>query len=323
MSCPKSVVYNFFKEQLFLNDGKWHQLSQLLTHSNWSVDTFIDELSTLPVEFELSEGSIRLTRSFYPLDESFLETAVSAGDKALRFHVYQGISSTSDYLKSYHSPVAGVDVCLCETQLKGRGRFGRRWHSPFGENVYCSIKWPLDSMLPAVSTLSLALGIALVDALKTSLGVSNSVGLKWPNDILVNGQKVCGLLLEMSLEQQNCHDLVIGFGLNVNMRQADLTNHWSSLTLVTGDYFNRNVLLVTVLNTLLETIEKHLNGDFSIMNRWKKYDLLYNKRVTVSSEGQRLTGVALGINQDGSLQLLLPSGEMKTCYAGITSLHKE
>jgi len=323
MSCPKPLIYHFFKQHLFLNDGNWHPLPGLLAHSDWSTDILINELSTLPVEFEVSEEKIRLTRPFYPLDEGYLSETVKHIEKPVNFHVYHSISSTSDYLKSYQPPQSGIDICLCEAQLKGRGRFGRQWHSPFGENIYCSIKWPLKSLPPAVSTLSLALGIALVEPLSEALADTQTVGLKWPNDILINGQKVCGLLLEMNLEQQQGHDLIIGFGINVNMIKADLSNEWSSLTNITGQQFNRNQLLTTLLNSVLATTDKHLNGDYSVLNRWKNYDLLYNKEVTVNTDGQHFTGTAIGISQDGSLQLKLQSGEIKTCYAGITSLHKE
>src|SRR6185437_11003197 len=143
-------------------------------------------------------------------------------------HVLQSIDSTNRYLKKF-PPSSKLKICVAEEQTQGRGRFGRHWHSPFGENIYLSTRWNLQCALNKISGLSLVTSLAIVDALK-QVNISNGIKIKWPNDVLWGVHKLCGSLIESVSNGLN--QIVIGIGLNVN---SDTEKHqlpdksWCSL----------------------------------------------------------------------------------------------
>ncbi len=161
------------------------------------------------------------------------------------------------------------------------------------------------------------LGIIMAEFFKRLLPM-HEINLKWPNDVLLDGKKVAGILVELVGHKSQLHDAVIGFGINVNMKQAPLTNRWSSLTLLTGKIYDRTAILVKLLADILDSIENEQKLD---IERWNLLDFFYDKKVTVKSHDKILCGQALGVSEDGGLQLLLETGKRHIVYAGEASLH--
>jgi BirA family biotin operon repressor/biotin-[acetyl-CoA-carboxylase] ligase len=210
-------------------------------------------------------------------------------------------------------------VVVAESQTSGKGRLGRRWYSPLGKNLYCSIVLrrvpsadPVSTWLSWVPLLS---AVAVARAIQVTSGLRPS--LKWPNDILIEQRKVGGLLCESS-GTGTAHGLVIvGIGLNVNMWRdtfpEDLRDLATSLAAEAGRPFDRAVLLATVLSELELRYDAFMSGATSeIKHEYALRCATIRRRVRVDmANGESLEGRAHAIGDDGSLQITVehPVGE--------------
>lgn len=216
-------------------------------------------------------------------------------------HLFQTIDSTNRYLKEL-PPSSNLEICIAEEQTQGRGRFGRHWHSPFGENIYLSTRWNLQCDLNKLSGLSLVISLAIVNALK-EFDIADGIKIKWPNDVLWGDKKLCGSLLESVSNGLN--QIIIGIGLNVN---SDTHKHqlpdksWCSLFEISRQFYNRNAIVVTLINTLYEYLYKFLQADLSLfMQEWQNLDYLEGKVITLKQGNCKFMGEACGVNKSGNL----------------------
>ncbi|MFI4954690.1 MAG: biotin--[acetyl-CoA-carboxylase] ligase, partial [Gammaproteobacteria bacterium] len=180
------------------------------------------------------------------------------------------ISSTNTYLLNLpeleqHSGY----VCLAEQQTAGRGRQGRQWISPPMQNIYLSLLWKIPQTR-SISGLSLVVGMAILNALRKIK--INHAQIKWPNDIVVNNQKLAGILLEIS----NTNYIVIGIGLNVHMSSnIDVGQPWVSTAQLTSAHLERNEIIAHMLNALSEELHEFtLHGLQSVCVDWPSIDAL-------------------------------------------------
>ncbi|KTD56598.1 biotin-[acetylCoA carboxylase] holoenzyme synthetase and biotin operon repressor [Legionella santicrucis] len=240
-------------------------------------------------------------------------------------HLFTSIDSTNRYLKEL--PISNtVDICCAEIQTHGRGRFGRQWHSPFGENIYCSSRWNLNYDLTKLSGLSLVTSLAVLATLN-ELKLSTNIKIKWPNDILWNDKKLCGSLIEIITESNSTIQVIIGIGLNVN---TDTQKHplpdrpWCSLYEIAQQHFDRNFLIAKLITHLERYLIQFFHNDLSsFIHEWNKSDYLFGKTIQVTQSLNTLTGIACGINQLGQLILQDESGQKHFLSSGDTSLHKQ
>ncbi|QMT60794.1 biotin--[acetyl-CoA-carboxylase] ligase [Legionella sp. PC997] len=240
-------------------------------------------------------------------------------------HVVTSIDSTNRYLKDL-PPTNTVDICCAEIQTQGRGRFGRHWHSPFGENIYCSSRWNLNYDLTKLSGLSLVTSLAIAATLN-ELDISSNIKIKWPNDILWFHKKLCGSLIEILAESNGSIQVIIGIGLNVN---TDTQNHplpdkpWCSLYEITQQHFDRNILIAKLIINLERYLNKFIHHDLNyFMDEWNKSDYLFGKNIKVTQSLDTLSGVACGINPLGQLILQDEGGTMHFLSSGDTSLQEK
>lgn len=238
-------------------------------------------------------------------------------------HLLTTIDSTNRYLKDL--PLSNsVDICCAEIQTQGRGRFGRHWHSPFGENIYCSSRWNLNYDLAKLSGLSLVTSLAIVATLN-ELDLSSNIKIKWPNDILWDNKKLCGSLIEILAESNGNVQVIIGVGLNVN---TDTQNNplpdkpWCSLYEMTQKHFDRNVLIAKLITHLEYYLIKFIHHDLNFfMDEWSKSDYLFGKKIKVNQSSNSLSGLACGINESGQLIVEDDDGIKHFLSSGDTSLH--
>ena len=213
---------------------------------------------------------------------------------------------------------------LAEKQKQGRGRRARRWHSPAGGNIYFSLGWRFSSNGHAFSTLPLVVAIATANALRRA-GLEGH-GIKWPNDILVNGKKLSGILGE--LKSGPNHALAtMGIGINVRMPstaeenpEALIDRPWTDLAshVDTGTHpFNRNALASALLDQLLASLGRFERSGFdSFRDAWSAYDLLRDTSTTLQIDDRSIEGIARGVNDRGELLLDVASGGQQTFHAG-------
>lgn len=236
--------------------------------------------------------------------------------------VFDEIDSTNEYLLQHCHNLPLGSVCIAESQTAGRGRRGRQWYSPVGQNLYFSLLWRYER-LPENSPLSsLSLVVALIIAESfQNLGVAD-IQIKWPNDIYYQGKKMGGILIESKMDSDGAY-LIIGIGLNLSMQTVDervVTQAWSDLS---AYHFDRNELLKTLLPNLQKMLENYpLVGFAPYQTRWNGFDLFYQKPVKLVTEQNEIHGISLGVNQNG--ELLLQQGENLTAFAiGEMSLRAE
>lgn len=194
---------------------------------------------------------------------------------------------------------------VAERQTAGRGRRGRQWVSPFAENLYYSLLLRIEGGAAQLDGLSLVVGLAVRAAL-FELGVT-SVGLKWPNDLLVSGQKIAGILLEMSGDPADVCHVVIGIGVNVNMQNAvEVGQPWTSMRNELGRLVDRNALINSLNAQLHRFLAKHQQLGFSsVRNEWEAAHLWQGREVTLVSGATEIHGQVLGVDARGALRLLV------------------
>jgi len=227
------------------------------------------------------------------LDKSKIKTDIA-------LEIFEALDSTNTYLLNYAR--YDTQICLAETQTAGRGREDRAWYSPFAENLYFSIRLPLKKF----TGLSIITSLAVIKTLTQFVPEANILA-KWPNDIIYNHKKLAGCLIEI---QHNTH-AIIGIGLNINMNH----NLWASLkeVLQTTEEIDRNKVCTALITTLMDYIQEFEQKPFeSFIPEWDSVDYLAGKNITI----QTLTGTMQGINKQGNLMLLLPSGKTQSITSG-------
>lgn len=219
------------------------------------------------------------------------------------------------------APAHGTRAWLAERQTAGRGRRGRRWASPLAAHVYLSLSHRFDGGLQALQGLSLAVGVAAADALH-ALGYSR-VRLKWPNDLMADGRKLGGILVEIGGEAGGPMRVVVGLGLNVAMPASaarDIDQPWCDLASLSDAPPSRQAVCVALLDALLPMLARfEREGLPAFQAGWARHDMLAGQRVRLRVGDREVEGVALGITADGALRLREAGGETHH-HAGEASL---
>jgi BirA family biotin operon repressor/biotin-[acetyl-CoA-carboxylase] ligase len=244
-----------------------------------------------------------------------------------RLCIHQTIDSTnSEALRQAQQAWPAGYVCTAEQQTAGRGRRGRRWISPFASNIYLSVLWEYEQGAAALEGLSLAVGVAVADALG-DVGI-DEVQLKWPNDILHNGAKLGGVLLEMVGDTSGRCQVVVGVGLNVKMSKtaaAAIDQAWTDADAIAspGSALTRNALLSALLNRLLPLLADFEQQGFSCWrDQWQARDAFAGRRVVLDTGSTKLAGTARGVNERGALLLATTAG-VQAVYGGEISVRLE
>ncbi len=201
-------------------------------------------------------------------------------------------------------------VCSAEQQTAGKGRRGRPWVSPFGKNIYLSAVWGFDGGIAVLEGLSLAVGVAVVRGLQAA-GLEG-LRLKWPNDVLWNGRKLAGILLEMTGDVDGYCQVVVGLGVNVTMPPASgatIDQQWVDVQSIIGDC-SRNQLMIHILNHLLPMFKEFQAGGFSALRpEWEQLDAYRNCVVELLTPKAAHCGVALGVNDSGAIRVRVDGHE--------------
>ena len=215
-------------------------------------------------------------------------------------------------------------VVIAETQTGGKGRLGRSWTSPTG-NLYVSVVLRPAVPISKAPLITLMGAVAVASGLRRHCGVP--VGIKWPNDILLSGKKVSGLLTEMSAEPDRIRHIVLGIGVNVNMDskalQPDVRRISTTLAAATGKRVDRTALLRTLLAELDLWYHRFLHDDGSVLAAWKELNVTLGHRVAVEGGSGKLEGSAQGVDAEGRLILKLDDGTLRQVAAGDVTIMKE
>jgi BirA family biotin operon repressor/biotin-[acetyl-CoA-carboxylase] ligase len=221
---------------------------------------------------------------------------------------------------------------LAERQTSGRGRRQKAWHSPPGGNIYLSLGWRFGGEKELLSTLPLVVAIAVCQALSRA-GLQGH-GIKWPNDILVEGKKLAGILVELRSAGSGPALAVIGIGLNIRMPDTGggelkgiIDRPWidlaSALNSGTQD-INRNCLAALLLEELLSALEPFESGGFpAFREKWEGLDLLYGENITVERGNDLISGEAQGVDENGGLVLQTGAAGVQVLHSGEVSIQRD
>ncbi|WAF86494.1 bifunctional biotin--[acetyl-CoA-carboxylase] ligase/biotin operon repressor BirA [Metapseudomonas otitidis] len=299
-----------------LQDGQFHSgefLGEALGISRAAVWKHLKHLEAaygLDIHRVRGKG-YRLASPFEPLSQ---ERLFALGEPWPIF-IHESIDSTNaEALRLLSQGVQAPFVVLAEHQSGGRGRRGRAWVSPYGENLYLSCVIRIDGGARQLEGMSLLVGVAVLRVLQ-SLGV-NSAQLKWPNDVLVAERKIAGILIELVGDPADICNVVIGVGLNVNMlgRQAEITQEWASVRSEIGSFQDRTQIAAALLCELRRCLGE---GFAAVRREWEFHHAWTGREVSVLTASKRVDGVVLGIDKSGALrldvegtELLLNGGEL-------------
>ena len=215
-------------------------------------------------------------------------------------------------------------VCIAEMQQAGRGRRGRLWFSPPAGNFYGSVGWIFRQGFDVLEGLSLAVGVAVVQALE--LAGAKGLSLKWPNDILWQGQKLGGVLIEMTGEVNGPCQVVIGVGINLHLPdriKAQIDQASVDLATVCHTRIDRHQVSAAIITALIRLLQDYPQKGFALWRqRWLQYDAFANQAVTVSGGHVPLTGIACGVDERGAL-LIRQQGQIVAVHGGEVSLRKQ
>lgn len=239
-----------------------------------------------------------------PLNEALIREHLSSTCKRLvsSFDLHYSLPSTNLYLGENASHSGAV--CLAEKQTQGKGRNGRRWISPPGQNIYVSIHWQFSELPQHAGLLSLAVGIAVTRALH-ELGYTD-VGLKWPNDLYLRGKKLGGILVDVVSHARQGMRVIAGIGLNVAMQTSEeIDQPWISLLAVNpAAAKTRNVCVAMILNEVFDMLDLFAeNGSTYVQKYWPEFDLAAGQEVMVMADGGEYAGLGAGIDHQGRFKL--------------------
>ena len=258
-----------------------------------------------------------------PLDIKKIKNLLEESLFSKNILIYQSLSSTNTTAKDLYGKGAGDGtVILAEEQTAGKGRMDRQWLSPSGRNILVSILLTPDMKVENIYSLTLALAIAAIDAIKEINGLSAMI--KWPNDIYSKDKKLAGILTEFKVRGNNPAYVILGMGLNVNWnpeKERNILFPSTSILNETGQVTSRNRLIAGILKNLEILYNDILNEKTEeFYKRCNSLSLLTGKEVSVDTGEKRERGIAVGIDRDGGLILKSRDGDIKKILNGDVSI---
>jgi BirA family biotin operon repressor/biotin-[acetyl-CoA-carboxylase] ligase len=267
-------------------------------------------------------------------DPDALQAQFNTAVLGKRLVVFNRITSTNDFLKrlARRGAEAGTLV-LADQQTAGRGRLGRPWQSPPGVGLWLSFNLRPAVPLALIGALPLAIAVVVAETLSAICGETFAV--KWPNDILWNQRKVCGILCEaqispvlISEERLNKLDYVVaGIGINVNQQQKDFQNEWQkraiSLAMIAGRLFDRQSVLVALARRLDKNLFGNLQSEMpALLSRWRSLCPALGKPVIWRQAHKMISGIFEDIGAGGEMILRTAEGLRRKFSAGEVSMAK-
>ncbi len=295
-----------------LADGGLHsgeEIAAVLRISRAAVWKQLQSLSDWGIDCAAERGrGYRLAQAIELLDATAIRKALPqfARERLRRLEVHEALASTNDALLAVIDlPPGRFDACLAEFQTAGRGRRGRRWLAPFASGLCLSVNWNYRDTPAAQGALSLAAGVAVIRTL-ARLGIAGA-GLKWPNDIVHDGRKLGGILIDLRSEAAGPAYVVVGVGLNVRLPPAALAALAAEGIAATdlsqqGAVPGRSAAVAALIQELVQALEEFgARGFAAFADEWRESDALAGHPIRVLQGDRAEDGIARGVDADGAL----------------------
>ncbi len=311
-------------------DAKFHSgeaLARQLGVSRTTIAKKIKQWQQCGLDIDVVHGKgYRLQQPIDWLDKTSIWQAMPPHIQALISYldIQAVVSSTNDVVSQQlqQQKNSGI-VCIAEMQQSGRGRRGRTWLSPPAGTFYGSVGWVFNEGFQVLEGLSLAIGVAVVEALE-DCGV-HGLSLKWPNDILWHGKKLGGVLIEVNAEMDGVCAVVVGVGVNLSLPHAikqQIDQAAVDVKEILGQRINRQQITVALISHIVRLLQGYAQLGFASWHKkWQHYDVLYGQEVEVLGLAQAMTGIAQGIDKQGALMINTAAG-LQLISGGEVSLRK-
>lgn len=236
-----------------------------------------------------------------------------------KLHLLDVIPSTQDELRRLAEQGAEEGtLVIAEQQTSGRGRMGRHWVSPSGKGVWMSLLLRPSVPLQMTPQLTLLAAVALSRAISREVPVE--IGIKWPNDLLVGGKKISGILLESAAEDERLRYVVVGLGISVNLEAEDypeeLLEKVVSLKMASGNTINRSDLIATILDEFERLYDLYMEQGFApIRSLWEAHSVTLNNETLLYTPQGPIQGIPRGLDGTGGLQVEMKDGSYRTIYS--------
>jgi BirA family biotin operon repressor/biotin-[acetyl-CoA-carboxylase] ligase len=315
-----------------LADGRTHsgeELARAFGITRAAIWKQVGKLADWGLTVEAAPGSgYRLPRRLDLLDVAAVRAVLEPQVARLlaNLEVFTELGSTNRHLLAAPPPVGRLNVCIAEYQTAGRGRRGRSWNVPLGGGICLSVGWQFAGMPAELAALTLAIGVAARRVLKRVAGLE--IALKWPNDLVHDGRKLGGILLELAAEAHGGAHVVAGIGLNVALPPELLPSlsDWprGAIDLETAlgrEPPPRAALAGALINELAELFANYpLHGFAAYRNEWRGADYLRGRAVRLDDVAGPIAGTAVGIDADGALLVETAAGARHRVVAGDVSV---
>ncbi len=241
-------------------------------------------------------------------------------------HVFEETTSTNDIIEKLARDGAKEGaVVFAESQTKGRGRLGRKWISPARRGLWFSVLLRPDLRPQGATQLTVAAATALARAIRKQTNLQPEI--KWPNDILISGKKVVGILTELSAELDHIKHVILGIGVDVNLTASelppDLRKIATSLKIESGQTINRAELAAEILRELDFDYQRIRKNNFeAVANEWEENCCTLGRNVSISLGSRTIQGRAESLDADGALLVRTQHGHLERIIGGDVSLEK-
>ncbi len=241
----------------------------------------------------------------------------------MKIHFYDEVDSTNNVIKQMaNEGAADGTAVVAEIQTAGRGRLGREWISPRKSGIWMSFLLRPDVEPWSASMITIVAAMAAKDAIAEATGAECLI--KWPNDLVLNGKKICGILTEMKTEAGRVDYVVVGIGINVNITAfpKELKNTATSLMLELGREIDRSEIIEAFDKAFARYYEQFLQtGDLSLIkDEYNNYLANMNNKVKILDTNGECTGVSKGINERGELLVEDEAGQLLVVRSGEVSV---
>jgi BirA family biotin operon repressor/biotin-[acetyl-CoA-carboxylase] ligase len=282
----------------------------------WKKINLLRELG-YKIEGHKSKGYRLISSPDIPYPWEIYQNQDSIWQNIIYYRTIKSTNTEANALASQGAPHG--TVVIAEKQTGGKGRIGRKWESPSAGNIYLS--FILRPEIPPYLSpqFTLAAGVGIARTVEEITGVKPE--LKWPNDLLLDRKKFCGVLTELNSETDRLNFIVMGIGINLNSDLEDypesLRNGITTLKIATSRVYNRNEFILKLLNNLQNEFTILVEKGFSyIKMEWEEYFCMKNEVVIISSQREKLEGKAIGIDNNGAFLLQLKSGRIERILSG-------
>lgn len=301
-------------ERLGLQPAAASALAKALGIGEPALREGIDTLCAAGIEIDARDEGYALVHPLELLDADEILAGLSAAAREQVRTLTLEFETDSTQARAWSAtvPERGCALWLAERQTAGQGRRGRTWVSPLAAHLYLSVSRRFETGLPAMSGLSLAVGVAIAETLR-EMGFAD-VGVKWPNDLWAEGKKLGGILVQLRGSAKGPCEAAIGMGINVRMPRAQavgIDQPWIDLSsLAPARVISRNALASALLEGLVPALALfEREGLTPFLPRWRVLDVLAGRPVRVHDDSRSHQGRALGITAHGALRLAEADGE--------------